>query len=205
MLDEHLYSFSVNGRILTSLFMMKGREKEFAYGYLATEGIVTPDRIESVMADDTDISVLTTDTQQVLLPKKIVVSGCGGTASYLDATKLPKLTGTHTAPTLKGFTFTSPVLKEGGFSAAIYTLGKTYTADDIGQTQAADKAIGAALIAKSDPVSAALLVASKVSADLVRKCLIAGIPVIISKCPATTLATQIARDGNLLLVCDPTL
>jgi len=205
MLDEHLYSFSVNGRILSSILMMKGKEKEYAYGYLTTEGIVSADKIESVMVDDTDISVLTNDTQQILLPKKTVISGCGGTASYLDTAKLPHLDGNHRVPELNGFSFTSSVLSEGGFSAAVHTQSKTYTADDIGQTQAADKVIGATLIAKEDLTAATLLVAGKVSADLVRKSLTAGIPVIISHYPATTLATQMAKDGNLLLVCDPTL
>ena len=66
-------------------------EKEFAYGYLKTEGIIQPEEIESVMLDGAEIGVLTANPFKVLLPKKTVVSGCGGTATYLDAAKLPVL------------------------------------------------------------------------------------------------------------------
>ena len=201
MLDEHLYSFSINGRILSSLLMMKGKEKEYAYGYLTTEGIVTADRIESVMVDDTDISVLTTDTQQVLLPKKTVISGCGGTASYLDAAKLPVLSTSAMFPDQKSLhnVFSAETIKDGGFSAAVVSGTQIYKGDDTGQIQAADKAIGAALIKKANLSSAVLLVSGKVSADLVRKCLNAGIPGIMAKYPATTLAALIAKEGHIAI------
>ncbi|HJJ36074.1 MAG TPA: formate dehydrogenase accessory sulfurtransferase FdhD [Methanocorpusculum sp.] len=207
MLDEHLYSFSVNGRILSSLLMMKGKEKEYAYGYLTTEGIVPADKIESVMVDDTDISVLTTDTQQVLLPKKTVVSGCGGTASYLDAAKLPVLSTTAVFPAKEVLhdIFSADVLRDGGFSAAVVSGTEIYRGDDTGQIQAADKAIGAALMKKANLSSAVLVISGKVSADLVRKCLNAGIPGIMAKYPATTLAASIAKEGHLTIRHAPEL
>lgn len=206
MLTEQLYALSVNGRFLSSVLMMKGNETEYAYGYLTTEGIVPAHKIESVMVDETDISVLTTDTLQVLPPKKTIVSGCGGTASYLDAENLPKITGTHTIPELTSFRFTSPVLKEGGFSAGILTLDSTpYLADDLGQLLAIDKAIGSALLKQEDLSSAVLLISGKVSADTVRKALYAKIPAIISKYPATSLANKMAHTGNLHLQCNPSL
>lgn len=207
MLDEHLYSFSVNGRILTSILMMKGNETAFAYGYLTTEGIVDASHIESVMADDVDISVLTTDTQQVLLPKKTVVSGCGGTASYLDAAKLPVLSAQAVFPDTAsiGPVFSAPVLEDGGFSAAVSAGTRLFCADDTGLLQAADKAIGAALMEKTDLSASVLLVSGKISADLVRKCLNAGIPGIMAKYPATTLAASLAKTGHVTLRHQPDL
>ena len=207
MLDEHLYSLSVNGRILSSVLMLKGCEKEYAYGYLKTEGIVSPDAIESVMVDDPDISVLTRDTEQVLLPKRTVISGCGGTASYLDAAKLPVLTksAVFPAPEMVDGVFSAEVISQGGFSAAVVSGEKIFKGDDTGLLQAADKAVGAALIKKEDLSSAVLVVSGKVSADLVRKCLNAGIPGIIAKYPATTLAASIAEAGHAAVRCIPEL
>ena len=207
MLDEHLYSLSVNGRILTSVLMLKGAEKEYAYGYLATEGILKPDAIESVMVDDPDISVLTHDTQQVLLPKKTVVSGCGGTASYLDAAKLPVLTPSDRVPDVKQLhvSFPENIIKDGGFAAAVVTGDAEYAASDTGLTQALDKAVGAALLKKADLSASALVISGKTSADVVRKALFAGISLIVSKYPATTLAKSIADAGHAAVVCEPSL
>ena len=207
MLDEHLYSLSVNGRILTSVLMLKGAETAYAYGYLKTEGIVQPDEIESVMVDDPDISVLTRDTRQVLLPKKTVVSGCGGTASYLDAAKLPVLDHPVNPAdvSLKGFSFPPGVISEGGFSAAVLTGTARFPADDTGLSQAADKAIGASLMKKADLSSAILVISGKTSADIVRKALFAGIPAVVSKYPATTLAKSTADAGHLTVICEPSL
>ena len=205
MLDEHLYSLSVNGRILSSVLMLKGCEKEYAYGYLKTEGIVSPDSIESVMVDDPDISVLTRDTGQVLLPKRTVISGCGGTASYLDAAKLPVLTKPAVFPTAEMLSdiFSQEVILDGGFSAAVVSGKQIFKGNDTGLLQAADKAVGAALIKKADLSSAVLAVSGKVSADLVRKSLNAGIPGIIAKYPATTLAASIADAGHVSVRCMP--
>ncbi|HJJ31014.1 MAG TPA: formate dehydrogenase accessory sulfurtransferase FdhD [Methanocorpusculum sp.] len=207
MLDEHLYSLSVNGRVLSSVLMLKGCEKEYAYGYLKTEGIVSADAVESVMVDDPDISVLTRDTEQILLPKRTVISGCGGTASYLDAAKLPILTKPAAFPDTESLhsIFSAAVISEGGFSAAVISGSQMFKADDTGLLQAADKAVGAALIKKADLSSAVLAVSGKVSADLVRKCLNAGIPGIIAKYPATTLAASVAEAGHVSIRCVPEL
>ena len=207
MLDEHLYSLSVNGRILSSVLMLKGCEKEYAYGYLKTEGIIFPDAIESVMVDDPDISVLTRDTESVLLPKRSVVSGCGGTVSYLDAAKLPVLKTSAVFPEtemLSGI-FSPEISRDGGFSAAVVSGKQIFMGDDTGVLQAADKAVGAALIKKAELSSAVLAVSGKVSADLVRKCLNAGIPGIAAKYPATTLAASIAEAGHVVIRCMPEL
>lgn len=207
MLDEHLYSLSVNGRILTSVLMLKGAETAYAYGYLKTEGILQPEEIESVMVDDPDISVLTRDTRQVLLPKKTVVSGCGGTASYLDASKLPVLDSSLQPADipLNGFSFSGDVISNGGFSAAVLAGNARFLADDTGLSQAADKAIGSSLMKKTDLSSAVLVISGKTSADIVRKALFAGIPAVVSKYPATTLAKSMADAGHLTVICEPSL
>ncbi|MDO5846697.1 MAG: formate dehydrogenase accessory sulfurtransferase FdhD [Methanocorpusculum sp.] len=207
MLDEHLYSLSVNGRILTSVLMLKGAETAYAYGYLKTEGILQPEEIESVMVDDPDISVLTRDTRQVLLPKKTVVSGCGGTASYLDASKLPVLDSSLQPADipLNGFSFSGDVISKGGFSAAVLAGNARFLADDTGLSQAADKAIGSSLMKKTDLSSAVLVISGKTSADIVRKALFAGIPAVVSKYPATTLAKSMADAGHLTVICEPSL
>ena len=199
LLEERAYALTVNGRSIATVTMQAGLEKEFAYGYLLSEGIVQPSEIESVMVDGTDIGVLTRDTTKVLLPKKTVISGCGGTASYLDPEKLPVLEKTIEPPAVS-FVFDSETVQLGGFSAAVVSSGKVVSADDIGQTAAIDKAFGKAILAGVDLSASALALSGKVTADMVRKALHAGVSVIFAKYPATSLAKETAEKTKLKIV-----
>ncbi|MBE6507385.1 MAG: hypothetical protein E7Z72_05610 [Methanocorpusculum parvum] len=199
LLDERLYSLTVNGRSLTSPLMLSGMEKEFAYGYLKTEGIISPDEIESVMLDGAEIGVLTANPFKVLLPKKTVVSGCGGTASYLDAAKLPVLDETIEPPALPE-SLDSAVLQAGGFAAVVVSPKGFFPAEDVGQSAAIDKAVGSAILSGADLKKSALALSGKVTADMVKKALNAGISVIASGYPATNLAAETAAAGNVTLV-----
>ena len=79
LLNEQPVSLTVNGRGLATVMMLRDMAEEFAVGYLTTEGIVSYADIESVMQNDAGVSVLTKNPFKVLLPKKSVLSGCGGT------------------------------------------------------------------------------------------------------------------------------
>lgn len=199
LLEERAYALTVNGRSIAAVTMQTGMEKEFAYGYLLSEGIVQPSEIESVMVDGTDIGVLTRDTAKVLLPKKTVISGCGGTASYLDPKQLPVLETTIEPPEVS-IVFDSETVRLGGFSAAVISSEIQVTANDIGQTAAIDKAFGKAVLAGIDLSSSALALSGKVTADMVRKALYAGVSVIFAKHPATTLAKETAEKTHLKIL-----
>ena len=201
-LNEHPVSLTVNGRGLATMMMLKEMTEEFAAGYLVTERIVPYADIESVMRNDSGVSVLTKNPFKVLLPKKSVVSGCGGTASYLDPQKMPVLT--TCIPVQKNILreeFCSEVIKAGGFGAKAFANGKLLTsAEDIGQYSALDKVVGRLLMDGISPESTAVIVSGKITAELVRKCLFAKISVLASKLPPTHLAAEVAKNGKLTLV-----
>ncbi|HJJ50774.1 MAG TPA: formate dehydrogenase accessory sulfurtransferase FdhD, partial [Methanocorpusculum sp.] len=202
LLNEQPVSLTVNGRGLVTVMMLKEMTEEFAAGYLVTEGIVPYTDIESVMRNDSGVSVLTKNPFKVLLPKKSVVSGCGGTASYLDPQKMPVLT--TCIPVQKNILreeFCSEVIKAGGFGAKAFANGKLVaSAEDIGQYSALDKVVGRLLMDGISPESTAVIVSGKITAELVRKCLFAKISVLASKLPPTHLAAEVAKNGKLTLV-----
>jgi len=198
LLDERLYALSVNGRSIATLTLLAGREKEFAYGYLLTEGIARPEEIESVMVEETEISVLTKDTCKVLLPKKTIVSGCGGTASYLDTEKLPDLEQTINPPEIS-YQFTSSVLQYGGFCAAVIAGTKIFEGEDLSQMGAIDKAVGSAVITGISIQESVLVISGKVTGDIIRKTLHAGISVLFSAYPPTYFAKKTAEAKKLKL------
>ena len=202
LLNEQPVSLTVNGRGLVTVMMLKEKTEEFAAGYLVTERIVPYADIESVMRNDSGVSVLTKNPFKVLLPKKSVVSGCGGTASYLDPQKMPVLE--RSIPVQKNILreeFCSEVIKAGGFGAKAFANGKLVaSADDIGQYSAQDKVVGKLLMDEIPPENTAVIVSGKITAELVRKYLFAKISVLASKLPPTHIAAEVAKNGKLTLV-----
>lgn len=202
LLNEQLYSLTVNGRSLAAATLLPDQLEEFAIGYLITEGITTYAEIESVMRETTDISVLTTNPFKVLLPKKTIVSGCGGTASYLDPARLPRIPdgAPRFIPDVPA-EFPADVLAAGGFAAmACIRTGAVAIAADLSQHAAFDKVIGSLLRQGRSPADTAVLCSGKITADLVRKSLHAQVPLLASRIQPTSLAVETARAGNLTLV-----
>ena len=147
LLNEQLYSLTVNGRPIAAATLLPEQLEEFAAGYLITEGITAYSEIESIIPDTAVIGVLTVNPFKVLLSRKTVVSGCGGTASYLDPARLPKVPNGDCL-SLSGLTpdFPAEILAAGGFTAAAYTqTGRVASASDISQHAAFDKVIGSLL------------------------------------------------------------
>ncbi|MDV0441290.1 formate dehydrogenase accessory sulfurtransferase FdhD [Methanorbis furvi] len=205
LLPEQPFALTVNGRNLLSILMLPENLEEFARGYLATEAIIPSDEIESVMIDHQTISVLTTNPFKVLLPKRAVISGCGGTASYLDPAKLPVLgKGITASSSLLAAEFPSNILALGGYSAATrFFDGATFLASDLSQHTALDKVTGLVLKNGRKPADAILLLSGKVTADTVRKTLNAGYSILSSCQPPTALAVELADSCNLTLICLP--
>ena len=73
-----------------------GRSRGVCTGYLFTEQIIKGiDEIESIRIEKNRMSVITKNLFKVLGPKKTILSGCGGSTSYIDTEKLPKITSDY--------------------------------------------------------------------------------------------------------------
>jgi FdhD protein len=73
--------------------------------------------------------------------------------------------------------------------------------EDIGRHNAVDKVIGHALLADLLPLDRhILMVSGRASFEIVQKALFARIPIIVAVSAASTLAVDLAQEGNLTLV-----
>lgn len=75
-----------------------------------------------------------------------------------------------------------------------------HEAFDVGRHTAVDKVVGKALIAEADLSTVALFTTGRISSDIARKCVHAGIPLVISRSAPLTGAIGIARDNDLGMV-----
>jgi FdhD protein len=209
VIEEVPFALFVNGRHAMTAMMSPSSLEDFVVGYLFTEQIVKSiDEIESIKIEKNRLSVLTKNLFKVLGPKKTILSGCGGSASYIDPEKLPKIKSDLTLNPVAVATMIKSVLVSElhKTTGGIHIVGladreKIVTvAEDIGRHNALDRVIGYGLRNGVDFSRTFVIVSGRISSEMVRKCLIANIPVIVSRGATTTLAVEIAEKTGLTVV-----
>ncbi len=207
--EESAVSVYVNGRQAATAVVSPENLSEYAAGYLLTEGIITDaGEIESVFEEGNRVSIITLNPRKMLFTKRTVLSGCGGGTVIVDYSTIPY------AP--KGVVFSAERILEAAeiiksseetdvtgeiYFAGLFTNEKTLAeAGDIGRENALDKAVGKAFLSHCLPCDCFLVLSGRVSAETVRKCLFAQIPVIATSGAVTSLACDVARDRNVTLI-----
>ena len=200
---------TVNGRqVATAMTSPEGLE-EFAIGFLFTEGIIkgTGD-IDSVQAEKNSVKVITKDLLRVVGPKRTILSGCGGSSSSFDPSKLPKVSSDLTVSAEEISRLMKELLEAEihRITGGVHVVGLCgggrilSTAFDIGRHNALDRLAGQALMKGMGLGQAYVLSSGRISSEMTRKCLVAGIPLIASRGATTTLAVSLAEGTGLTVI-----
>jgi FdhD protein len=209
VIEEVPLAVTVNGRHALTAMISPDMLREFVIGFLFTEGIIKDaDEIESIRIEDTNAGVLTKSPFKILVSKKTVLSGCGGSMSYLDIDKLPEINSdllldseTIRNSVKEALDSRLHVLTGGIHVVGLYdSKGKVCVVEDIGRHNALDKIVGYALENKIDLSKTYIICSGRISSEMVRKCLTANIPIVVSRGATTTLAVDIAKSRGLTIV-----
>jgi FdhD protein len=203
VIEETPVAIFVNGRHLTTVILSPVGFQEFITGYLYTEEIIrSADEIESIRIEDNRISALTKNPFRRGSVKKTILSGCGGSVSYIDTQRLPSIDSDLTViladiqAALSALPASSPLevvaLVDGSFVAAC--------AEDLDRHNALDRVIGHGLRNGLEFSRMITLSTGQVTSEMVRKCLVANIPVLVSTDLPTALAVNVAKEAGLCLV-----
>lgn len=193
----------VNGRHLTTVILSPVGFQDFITGYLYTEELIKDvDEIESVRVEENRISVLTKNPFRRGSVKKTILSGCGGAVSYIDTQKLPAIDSdlTVSVPELAAAVAALPA--SGALDAVVLVSGGRTVAcsEDLDRHNALDRVIGRGLRDGLDFSRTIAVGTGSATSEMVRKCLIAGIPVLVSTGLPTALAVEIAGETGLCIV-----
>ncbi|HOX34238.1 MAG TPA: formate dehydrogenase accessory sulfurtransferase FdhD [Methanoregulaceae archaeon] len=209
VIEEIPFALFINGRHAMTAMMSPVQLEDFVTGYLFTEQIIKGvDEIESIRIEKNRISVLTKNLFKVVGPKKTILSGCGGSTSYIDTEKLPKIQSDLTITpqmirdrTKEGMESDLHV-KTGGIHVVILSDREKILAraEDIGRHNAMDRVIGFGLRTGIDFSQTFTVCSGRISSEMARKCLTANIPIMISRGATTTLAIDIAQKTGLTVV-----
>src|SRR5512136_844881 len=97
--EEVPVTVTVNGRQVATAMTSPEGLGEFALGFLFTEGIIRgKGDIDSLQVEKNSVKIITKDLLRVVGPKRTILSGCGGSSSFLDPAKLPKISSPLTVP-----------------------------------------------------------------------------------------------------------
>lgn len=208
VIEEIPYALFVNGRHMMTAMMSPVVPEDFVTGFLFTEQVIKDaDEIESIKVEKNRISVITKNLFKALGPKKTILSGCGGSASYIDAEKLPHIHSDFTVTTA----FIAEVIKNALNSELHRATGGIHVvalagadkilavSEDIGRHNALDTVIGHALRNGIDLSHTFIVASGRISSEMARKCLVANIPLIVSRGATTTLAIDIAEKNDLTI------
>jgi len=206
---ESPYALWVNGRQILNVMTSPSRLEDFVVGYLYTEGMIRQvDDIESLQIEKQAIRVLTAGKVMIQGGKETILSGCGGDSSSPDISKLPKVTSDlvldpdwlHKA--LKQVLDSDIHIRTGGIHVMGLVSSDTMITktEDIGRHNALDRVIGYALRTGWDLTRTCVLISDRISSEMSRKCILAGIPVITSHGATTSLAIEMAEATGLTII-----
>ncbi len=199
--------------------------EDFAIGFCLSEGIVAaPDEIETleVVEHPNGLEVqmwLRADRAAALGARRRTMAGavgcgmCGLESLDQAARVLPQIPhrarglrvpASELRGALDALRHHQPLhdLSRGMHAAGFWVPGDgiALAREDIGRHNALDKLIGALARADVDLCSGAAVLTSRVSVDMVQKCAMAGIPVVIAAGAPTDLAMRNAKEVGMTLV-----
>ena len=209
VIEEIPLALFVNGRHVMTALISPVDLEDFVTGFLFTEQIIkNADDIESIKVEENRVSVITKNLFTRPGPKKTILSGCGGSVSYIDTAKLPTIrsefsvTRENIIDTIKDALNSELLTLTRGIH--IIALADTENiialSEDIGRHNALDRVIGYGLRNGIDLSRTCAITSGRISSEMVRKCLFANIPIIVSTGATTTLAVDIADKTRLTLI-----
>jgi FdhD protein len=210
VVEETPLSIFINGRHFATAMISPDLRAEFVTGHLFSERIISgKDEIESLEVEGNLARAIIAHPLRAVVPRRPIVSGCGGIASFLDESKLPAINSdlridiNQARAAMSAISLSETHIATGGVHCVgLFDDGEPVIIEDIGRHNALDKAIGYALIHRQDHSFARSYIActGRVSSDMALKCSVAGIPIIVSRGATTSLAISIARRTGLCII-----
>ncbi len=211
VVEEVPLSIFINGRHFVTAMTSPHMRKEFVYGHLFAERIICgPQEIESLEIEGNVARAIVAHPMRAIVPRRPIVSGCGGIASFLDESKLPEINSNlridrmQAQEAMGAISLSETHIATGGVhSVGLFAEdGPICIIEDIGRHNALDKAIGYALLQRQyfDFGQTFVACTGRVSSDMALKCSVAGIPIIVSRGATTSLAISIAERTNLCII-----
>lgn len=216
VINEYPLTIYINGEKYITLLVTPKHLKELVIGYLTSEKIIDNiDEIETVNIQEDKFKVEVTTKDQVVLVNsnkdKLLTSGCGvGTRFHDDLDQVVfdsiesdfMISYDMILNASKKLNTKSGLFKlTGGVHSCLFThdSGESYF-EDIGRHNAVDKVVGYVALNNIDTKHSFVFSSGRISSDMLLKCAVSAIPVVISRSAPTSLAVKLADKYGITLI-----
>ncbi|HJE02905.1 formate dehydrogenase accessory sulfurtransferase FdhD [Aliarcobacter thereius] len=214
--DEKI-DFYLNGEKLISVMTIKEHQDAHIIGFLLSEAVISNiNDIKSLKISEDGLSVfveadISNLAYENLFKQKTLTSGCcvgvtGNADKVFDCSFIStnfKLKSIKILEQMSEFNKSSKLFDQTGcvHKARIVLEDETiYEAEDIGRHNAIDKVIGLATIARKDLKKSILYVTGRLSNEMVVKCVMHKIPIVVSKAAVTYEGIKAANEHGVTLI-----
>jgi FdhD protein len=206
--EETPFSIFANGRHLVTAMISPEMREEFLLGHLFSEGIVSAiEEVESLEVEGNVARVIVSRPERALFPRRLIVSGCGGSTSFLDPGRLPAVSSDLKIGKEEVFSAMRAVSQSlvhratgGVHCMGLFLEGRALCiAEDIGRHNALDKVIGSGLLTGVSFGQTYVASTGRISSEMALKASQAGIPLVASRGSATSLALEMAEKTGLTI------
>ncbi|GHV01420.1 sulfurtransferase FdhD [Campylobacterota bacterium] len=216
VISEERIAFYLNGEKLLSVMSVPHDQDAHFVGFLLSEGVIkSPKAVRSIAIRDGGLSVyldaeIDEEARGNLFREKTLTSGCcvGVTGNVDGKIECDFVDTDYRVPigALLGaieefMQSTSLFSKTGCTHRASLCLenGLIFSAEDIGRHNAIDKAAGRARMEGCDITRSFLLASGRLSMEMVVKCVMHRIPIVVSKAAVTLQGVRSAQEYGITL------
>ena len=218
VISEYPFTIFIDDEEIITLLCTPRSLNELALGFLYSDGYIdSMDAVEDILLDEEKGRAYVSLKYRMIMTenlvgKRAITSGCGkGTIFYnvLDTIKSKKIEKALTVnindvvKLNKDFNHKSELfLNTGGVHSCglCHNENILYFEEDIGRHNALDKILGKALMDGIDLCDKLIITSGRISSEMVLKTSRMGIPAIISRSAPTSLAIDMAKELNVLLI-----
>lgn len=213
LIVEKPYTVALNDQDIGAAMVLETGLEEFGAGFLFGQGYIdNPGQVREVLVCDEGRILVHAAVEEDIQPKDVIItSGCGGTGKISRDMLEGKTTPLqeYALPLAEAGQFIRQVLHAsdlGQKTHCVHGCGlwsdgelKVFF-EDIGRHNAVDKVIGSILLNRAS-ARGAVYTTGRLTSDMVLKCARIGIPVVMSRTSASSLALAIARRAGMTLIC----
>lgn len=216
IIKEERVSFYLNGTKIISTMCLPHDQDAHILGFLFNEGVIesySAVRSIKVAADGLSVFIeaeINEENMVNLYHEKTLTSGCCvGVSANFDGKILERFVSSKArfaiadlCAKIAEFERESELFNLTGcvHKVMIFCENRVFESEDIGRHNALDKAIGKAIMAEVDLSGAVLIVSGRLSMEMVIKCAMSGIPLVISRSATTALGIKSALKLGITLI-----
>jgi len=219
IINEFPFTISLNGRELVTLLCTPMNLEYLALGFLQSEGFIS-DRsaIQNIEFNKEsgyiNIQIVNGETimEQKMIGKRTLTSGCGKGTTFHDVINTLESQPINTElfismrkiyDLVDEMQKRSLLFKQTG-AAHISTLASNqeilFVHEDIGRHNALDKLFGECLLKQINYTDKVIVTSGRISSEMLIKCALRRIPILISRSAATDLAIELALKSGITLI-----